>query len=90
MSTLCRQSEKALSKQFGQLGELVAVRAFDEDVIAFRAVAGDGGLHFLDVVELAEGAGDVAEVVAHKPDVVVAGRLEIADELAMLLVALFA
>ena len=39
----------------------------------------DGGLHLFDVVELAEGAGDVAEIITHEPHLVVARRLQTID-----------
>ena len=74
-------------QEFGELEEAVAVAAFDEDVEAFGAVGGDGGFYFFDIVELAEGTGDVAEVVAYEPYLVVAGSFEIAYQLAVLLVA---
>ena len=53
--------------------EFVAVAALDEDIVALRTVVGNGGLHFLDVVELAEGTRNVAEVIAHEPYLVIAG-----------------
>ena len=53
--------------------EFIAVAALDEDIVALRAIAGDGSLHFLDIVELAEGTGNVAEVIAHEPYLVIAG-----------------
>ena len=63
-------------QKLGQLEELVAVRAFDEDVEALWTVGSDGGFHLFDIVELAEGTGDIAEVVAHEPHVIVAGRFQ--------------
>jgi len=59
-------------KQFGQLKEFIAVASLDEDIITLRTVFGNGGLHFLHIVELAKGAGNVAEVVAHEPYIIVA------------------
>jgi hypothetical protein len=66
----------SMSKVFGQLEELIAVAAFDENVETLGTLFHDGGFHILYVVKLAERAGNVAEVVAHEPYFVVAGRLQ--------------
>ena len=78
MSTNMKTTVRRVSalQKLRQLEEFVTVGTFDEDVEALGAVGSDGGFHLFDIVELAEGAGDVAEVVAHEPHVIVAGRLQ--------------
>ena len=70
--------------------KFIAIAAFDEDIESLRTVVLDGSLHFLHIMELAEGTIYVLEVVTNEPNVVITSRLQTINQHAMFLIAFLA
>ena len=51
--------------------KLVAIAALDKDIKTFRAIFLDGCFYFLYIMELAERACNVFEVIAYKPYLII-------------------
>jgi hypothetical protein len=54
------------------LEELVAIAALDKDIETFWTIFLDGCFYFLYIMELAERACNVFEIIAYKPNLIIA------------------